>query len=113
LCSSPVNAPPRFTDTPWKLCHKHGFRPHIVQEVPEVTTVLALVKAGLGVSMIPESFGINRFQGICAHHLTDKAAAWTVAAAWRKDDPNPLIQKFLALLKSEITTQDPKPKAFS
>jgi hypothetical protein len=33
-----------------------------VQEVPEVTTVLALVKAGLGVSVIPESFGINRFR---------------------------------------------------
>ena len=43
-----------------------------------MTTVLALVKAGLGVSVIPESFGINRFQGIRAHHFTDKAAAWTV-----------------------------------
>lgn len=104
---------PTFHQHALELCHKHGFRPHIVQEVPEVTTVLALVKAGLGVSMIPESFGINRFQGIRAHHLTDKAAAWTVAAAWRKDDPNPLIQKFLALLKSELTTQDPKLKAFS
>jgi hypothetical protein len=41
--------------------------------------------------VIPESFGINRFQGIRAHHLTGKAAAWTVAAAWHKDDPNPLI----------------------
>jgi hypothetical protein len=57
-----------------------------------------------GVSVIPESFGINRFQGIRAHHLTDKAAAWTVAAAWRKDDPNPLIQRFLALLKTELVS---------
>lgn len=104
---------PTFHQHALELCHKHGFRPRIVQEVPEVTTVLALVKAGLGVSMIPESFGINRFQGIRAHHLTDKAAAWTVVAAWRKDDPNPLIQKFLALLKSELTIQDPKSKAFS
>lgn len=87
-----------------ELCAKYGFRPRIVQEVPEVTTVLALVKAGLGVSMIPESFGINRFQGIRAHHLADKAAAWTVAAAWRKDDPNPLIQRFLAFLKTEVAS---------
>ena len=86
------------------LCAKYGFRPRIVQEVPEITTVLALVKAGLGVSMIPESFGINRFQGIRAHHLVDKAAAWTVAAAWRKDDPNPLIQRFLGLLKTEVAS---------
>ena len=43
------------------LCSKYGFRPRILQEVPGVTTVLALVKAGLGVSVIPESLGINCF----------------------------------------------------
>lgn len=95
---------PTFHQHALNLCSKYGFRPRIVQEVPEVTTVLALVKAGLGVSVIPESFGINRFQGIRAHHLTDRAAAWTAAAAWRKDDPNPLIQRFLALLKTELVS---------
>ena len=93
---------PTFHQHAVDLCARHGFRPRIVQEVPEITTVLALVKAGLGVSMIPESFSINRFPGVRTHHLTDKAAAWTVAAAWRKDDPNPLIPKFLVLLKSEL-----------
>jgi len=102
---------PTFHQHALELCRKHGFNPRIVQEVPEVTTVLALVKAGLGVSMIPESFGINRFQGVRAHHLIDKAAAWTVAAAWRKDDPNPLIKKFLDLLKSELLTQEPEIRA--
>jgi DNA-binding transcriptional LysR family regulator len=75
--------------------------------------VLALVKAGLGVSVIPESFGINRFQGIRAHHLTDKAAVWTAAAAWRKDDPNPLIQRFLALLKTELVSHESVKKSGS
>ncbi len=93
-----------------ELCSHHGFRPRIVQEAPEVTTVLALVKAGMGVSMIPESFGTNHFQGIRAHHLPEKAAAWTVAAAWRKGDPNPLIQKFLALLKADLPSKVGKPK---
>jgi DNA-binding transcriptional LysR family regulator len=93
------------------LCSRYGFRPRIVQEAPEVTTVLALVKAGMGVSMIPQSFGINRFQGIRTHHLSDKSAAWTVAAAWRKGDPNPLIHKFLGLLKASLPSQVGKSKA--
>lgn len=52
---------PTFHQHALNLCSKYGFRPRIVQEVPEVTTVLALVKAGLGVSVIPESLGINCF----------------------------------------------------
>ena len=96
---------PTFHQHALELCGKYGFRPRIVQEVPEVTTVLALVKAGLGVSMIPQSFGSNHFRGIRAHHLSNEAAAWTVAAAWRKDDPNPLIQKFLALLIADLPSR--------
>ena len=73
----------------------------MVQEVPEITTVLALVRAGLGVSMIPASFSNNRFEGIHTHPILDRAAEWTVAAAWRKGDSNPLIPRFLDLLKTK------------
>jgi DNA-binding transcriptional LysR family regulator len=88
------------------LCARHGFRPRVVQEVVEITTVLALVHAGLGVSMIPESFPHNRFEGIRTHRITDRAAEWRVAAAWRKDDSNPLIPQFLRLLKPSVSGGD-------
>lgn len=83
----------------------------IVQEIPEITTALALVEAGLSVSLIPQSFGSNHFRGIRAHHLSNRAAAWTVAAAWRKDDPNPSIQRFLALLKADLPAESEEPRA--
>ena len=72
---------PTFHQHALNLCSKYGFRPRIVQEVPELTTVLALVKAGLGVSVIPESFGINRFQGISAPCLSNSAIWLRQAAA--------------------------------
>jgi DNA-binding transcriptional LysR family regulator len=93
---------PTFHDHVLQLCAEHGFRPRVVQEVPEVTTVLALVRAGLGVSMIPESFGNNRFEGIRTHRLKEKSAAWKVGAAWRKRDPNPLVSRFLDLVKTDL-----------
>jgi len=92
---------PTFHRHVLELCSQHGFHPRIVQEVPEITTVVALVRAGLGVSMIPESFGSNQFEGIRFHRFRDKAASWKVAAAWRKNDPNPLISRFLELLRVE------------
>ena len=92
---------PTFHGHVLELCAKHGFNPRVVQEVPEITTVLALVRAGLGVSMIPASFSNNRFEGIHTHPISDRAAEWTVAAAWRKGDSNPLIPRFLDLLKTK------------
>jgi len=54
----------------------------VVQEVAEITTVLALVRAGLGVSMIPASFSNNRFEEIHTHPIS-------------------LIPRFLDLLKTK------------
>lgn len=84
-----------------KLCEKSGFEPRVVQEVPEVTTALALVRAGLGVSIIPQSFSTTRFAGVRFHPLRGREARYAVSAAWRKGDDNPLIQRFLGLLASE------------
>ncbi|MDB6170786.1 MAG: LysR family transcriptional regulator [Chthoniobacteraceae bacterium] len=84
------------------LFSKHGFHPHVVQEVPEVTTALALVRAGLGLTMIPQSFGTSRFAGVRFHLLKDREARWRVGAAWRKGDDNPLIERFLTLLNPEV-----------
>jgi DNA-binding transcriptional LysR family regulator len=92
---------PTFHRHVLSLCAKHGFHPRIVQEVPEVTTVLALVRAGLGLAMIPQSFGTSRFAGVRFHILKDREARWSVGAAWRKGDTNPLLHRFLALLKPE------------
>jgi DNA-binding transcriptional LysR family regulator len=84
------------------LCARHGFHPRTVQEVPEITTALALVQAGLGLTMIPQSFGSTPFGGLRFHPLKDREARWKVGAAWRKGDSNPLLHRFLDLLKREV-----------
>ncbi|HEY8901138.1 MAG TPA: LysR family transcriptional regulator [Chthoniobacterales bacterium] len=92
---------PSFHRHVLSLCARHDFHPRIVQEVPEVTTALALVRAGLGLAMIPQSFGTSRFAGVRFHILEDAEAGWSVGAAWREGDPNPVLYRFLDLLKVE------------
>jgi DNA-binding transcriptional LysR family regulator len=84
------------------LCARHGFHPRTVQEVPEVTTALALVRAGLGLGIIPQSFGTTHFAGLRFHTLREAEARWKVGAAWRRNDTNPLLLRFLAMLQSEV-----------
>jgi len=96
---------PGFFSHMLRLCAKHGFHPRVVQQVPEFTTALALVQAGLGLAIIPESVGISRFPGMKVHALRDKDAAWSVGAGWRKGDTNPALAKFLQILKEEMKNQ--------
>lgn len=92
---------PTFHEHVLNYCAKHGFHPRIVQEVPEVTTGIALARAGLGLAFISQSFGAARFPGVRFHVLPDSAAQWHVSAAWRKGDQNPVLRQFLGLIKAE------------
>jgi len=84
------------------LCAKFGFHPRVIQDTNEVTTSLALVRANLGVTLIPQSFGTSHITGVRLHELNDPAASWAVSAAWRRGDTNPVLKRFLELLKEEI-----------
>lgn len=93
---------PGFYQHMLRLCARHGFHPRIIQQVPELTTAMALVRAGLGVAVVPESLDPRRFTGVRFHPLKDRDAGWSVGAAWRKGDTNPALAKFLALLREEV-----------
>jgi hypothetical protein len=51
--------------------------------------------------LIPQSFG-TRFAGVRCHLLKDRDARWSVGAAWRKGDVNPILHRFLTLLRQVV-----------
>lgn len=90
---------PGFFNHVLAVCAAQGFHPRIVQEVHEFTTALALVRAGMGVAVIPASLGRETLAGVRLHRLSDRKAVWKVAAVWRKGDRNPLLAEFIRLLR--------------
>ncbi len=84
------------------MCGKHGFHPKVVQQVPELPTAMALVRAGLGVAIIPESFWNSRLEGVRLHRLKEKDAGWKVGAVWHAGDTNPALARFLGLLRQDM-----------
>ena len=91
-----------------RLCAKHGFHPRIVQEVPEATTALALVRAGMGLALFSQSFGATRFAGVRYHLLKDAEAGWSVGAVWRRGDANPILHRFLSMIRVDSKKRSPK-----
>jgi DNA-binding transcriptional LysR family regulator len=88
-----------FYDHALSICAASGFAPRVVQEANELFTVLSLVGAGLGVSLVPRSAALMRLPGVRFREVNLPAAAWNIAIAWRRDSgPAPLIGRFVALV---------------
>ncbi|HEV7816804.1 MAG TPA: LysR substrate-binding domain-containing protein [Janthinobacterium sp.] len=80
-----------------RLCRAAGFTPHIAQEANEASTIIGLVAAGCGISVLPGSFDTIRMEGVCYRPIADPAATTTLFLARRKDERSPLIEAFVRL----------------
>ena len=96
---------PTFRRHALALCAKHGFHPRLIQDTNEITTSLALARANLGVTLIPQSFGTAHITGVRVRNLDDPEASWAVSAAWREGDSNPVLKRFIELLREEIASR--------
>jgi DNA-binding transcriptional LysR family regulator len=81
-------------------CRAAGFSPRIVQEVNELFTVLNLVQAGLGVSLVPRSASLMRVPDVRLLDTNLAEAKWRIGLAWRKlDQSDPLVRNFVRLAR--------------
>jgi DNA-binding transcriptional LysR family regulator len=67
------------------LCLAAGFTAIVVQEAKELFTVLNLVRAGLGVSLVPGTVQKMRVPGVRFYPVKSSSARWSIGMVWRKD----------------------------
>jgi DNA-binding transcriptional LysR family regulator len=85
------------------LCRRAGFSPTIVQEASELFTILNLVRAGLGVSLVPSAARRMGVPGVRFHDLGLPEAKWRIGIAWnRLSDKAELISRFVATTRSVV-----------
>jgi DNA-binding transcriptional LysR family regulator len=63
-------------------------------------TGLLLVGAGLGISLVPESFRNIRVRGVVYRDLSTEAVPVELLAAWRRDNNSPVLIRIIDHLKS-------------
>lgn len=73
-----------------------GGVPRVVQEAREMQTVVGLVAAGLGVSLVPASVGADEHHGVAYRPVAGSAPTVELALAWRPEDRSPVLAAFLA-----------------
>lgn len=103
-----------FHDHAMNLCRRAGFIPQIVQEASETFTVLNLVRAGLGVSLVPSSAVRLRVPAVRFHDLHMREALWTIGIAWnRSSEKQPLISHFAAVVRGIVRPKNGQVEAES
>jgi DNA-binding transcriptional LysR family regulator len=80
-------------------CHAAGFEPRLELEVPQLSSVINLVAAGMGVSVVPASLSQVQVQGVCHVDISGPAPLATLGLAVRRGPVSPTVQHLLALAR--------------
>jgi DNA-binding transcriptional LysR family regulator len=90
----PRDQAPGFHDVLINALAGTGVAPRVVQYAPETTTIIGLVAAGIGVSLVPASVRRLEIEGV-AYRPVPEAPDVELAAITRADDASPLVQAFV------------------
>lgn len=76
-------------------CHEAGFSPIIRQHVKEIQTIIGLVAAGLGVSIVPSSTENIQARDVMYVDIQGEAPQVDMNIAWRTDNDSALVKQFI------------------
>ena len=86
---------PAMYDSIIEACRRAGFTPTIDHESGQIVSVIPVVAAGFGVSIVPRSFGAIQFEGISYVDIEGDAPREVLALAFRSDERSPAIRNVL------------------
>ncbi len=96
----PNNVRPSFADTVIMLCSNAGFAPNVVHDVEDIITAIALISAGLGIAIVPESAISLQLSGVRYHLLHSPDAKVDLSCVYRRDNKSPALLAFLGAVHS-------------
>jgi DNA-binding transcriptional LysR family regulator len=89
------------------LCRHAGFQPQVAQEAQEASTIIGLVAAGLGVSILPASCEHIRVEGVSYVPLAEAEAMSHIHVVYRQDERSALVAQFTRLLLARRARHPP------
>lgn len=92
---------PTFFDKVTSLCAQVGFSPKIVQTSNLVSSVLTLVEAGEGITLLPSGLQHSRFSDLSFCPLIDPGGGIDLVMAWSPNREGEIQKSFLDFMRSK------------
>lgn len=86
-------------------CHRAGLSPKLDQEASQTVSIVYMVAAGFGVSIVPQSLEQLRVEGVAYLRIEGEAPRALVSLAYRRGDHSTVVRNFVALARRVTRTQ--------
>jgi DNA-binding transcriptional LysR family regulator len=86
------------------LCRKHGFKPNIVKQLPNIESLLLCVELGLGITIFDSNIRMGGKNDLKFFRLEEDFLC--VVMAWKKDNMNPAVSMFVNSALSSMAEQN-------
>ena len=81
------------------ICHASGFTPRVLESMEDIHTLLYVVGAGYGVSLVPATIDSHPHRDIVLIPLRDPLATLELAMVWRAERITPITEGFLETVR--------------
>lgn len=85
------------------LCLRAQFQPKIIQVANETRSIVGLVGAGIGISILPSSVRRMNISRVVYKDLSGVEGYAEMLVVWRKEGETPVVAQFLATLREAKT----------
>jgi DNA-binding transcriptional LysR family regulator len=85
-------------------CASANFIPNVTQEAQQMQTLLALVSAGLGVTLVPQWVASANMNGIVYRKLSTPSQPYGLVLVWQAESSNNAIRSFINVAHEIIPT---------
>jgi len=96
----PADLRTRYVELVLETCNAEGFLPRVVQEASQVHTLVGLVSAGIGVTLIPRGLAAVPRAGVVYRPLSEEAPVLPLHVVWREGELSPAAARFVELARS-------------
>jgi DNA-binding transcriptional LysR family regulator len=91
---------PGLFDAIIAACQRAGFSPKLGQEAPQIPSIVHMVAAGFGVSIVPQSIEQIHADGVVYRRVQGKEPRAPISLAYRRDDNAATVRNFVALVRA-------------
>jgi DNA-binding transcriptional LysR family regulator len=98
---------PTLYDSYMRLCADADITPRVLHEANPMHLIIGLVAAGLGFALLPASVRNLHRPDVVYRTLQPQPPKVVVAAAWRQDEPSPVLHAFLGVMREVVGPQPP------
>lgn len=95
---------PLFHSRVIAMCEQAGFVPRVAQQATQIHTIIGLVSAGMGVSIVPEVARNLHAPDVQFVEIADNPPPVQVVLAWRRADESPVLKAFTELTVRSFPT---------